>query len=65
MIDTCLLVGLPYLALVACIVGTIHRFRREPYNVSALSSHVLEHRTLKRGSVPWHAGIIVILLAHL
>ena len=65
MLDTFLLVGLPYLALVACIVGTIQRFRREPYNVSALSSQFLEHRTLKWGSVPWHAGIIVILLAHI
>ena len=42
MIDTFLLIGLPYLALVACIVGTIHRFRREPYNVSALSSQFLD-----------------------
>ncbi len=65
MIETFLLVGLPYLAIVACIAGTIHRFRKTPYNVSALSSQFLEHRTLKWGSVPWHAGIVTILLAHL
>lgn len=65
MIDTFLLVGLPYLAIVMCVVGTIVRFRRTPYSVSALSSQFLEHRTLKWGSVPWHAGIVVILLAHL
>jgi len=65
MIDAFLLIGLPYLALVACIAGTILRFRKQPYSVSALSSQFLEHRSLNWGSVPWHAGIIIILLAHI
>lgn len=65
MADTFFLVGLPYLAIVVMVVGTLYRFRQRQFGVSALSSQMLEDRTLVFGSVPWHAGILVIFVGHL
>ena len=55
----------PYVAIVLAIIGIIWRYRREPFSVSSLSSQFLESRQLFWGSVPWHYGILVILLGHL
>ena len=35
------------------------------FTYSTLSSQLLENRSLFWGSVPWHYGIVVVLLAHL
>lgn len=64
MTDTLLFVALPYLAIFVCVVGSIIRMRKLPMTYSSLSSQFLESKTLVWGSVPWHIGIIVILLAH-
>lgn len=55
----------PYVAIVVAIIGIIWRYLREPFSVSSLSSQFLESRQLFWGSVPWHYGILVILLGHL
>lgn len=65
MIDSFLFIGLPYVAIVACIVGTFYRLRSERFSQSALSSQFLESNKLVWGSMPWHIGIGVIILAHL
>lgn len=65
MLDAFLFVGLPYLALTVLVIGTIWRFRSQRFGVSSLSSQLLESRSLPLGSIPWHVGIIVLLLGHL
>jgi nitrate reductase gamma subunit len=52
MIDTFLLVGLPYLALVVAVVGAVLRLRQRGYSVSARSSQFLEAPRLLWGSAP-------------
>ena len=60
-----LFVALPYMAIVLAVLGGIYRFHKGRYSYSSLSSQLLEHRRLFWGSVPWHYGITLILLAHL
>lgn len=56
-------IAFPYLAL-AIGVG-VYRYLTSRYTYSSLSSQLLENRKLFWGSVPWHYGITLILLAHL
>lgn len=65
MSDVVLFVAFPYLAVALAIGGSIYRHRYSRFSYSSLSSQLLENRRLFWGSVPWHYGIIVILLAHL
>ncbi len=65
MIDTFLFIVLPYVAVVVCVIGSITRIKTAPLTYSALSSQFLESKSLVWGSVPWHIGIILIILAHL
>lgn len=65
MLDAFLFVGLPYLALAVLVIGTVWRFRSHRFGVSSLSSQLLESRALPLGSIPWHAGILVLLAGHL
>lgn len=65
MLDAFLFVGLPYLAIVVCVVGCIWRSRCDRYSMSARSSQFLEDGRLLFGSLPWHVGIIIVLLGHL
>ncbi|MBX3073316.1 respiratory nitrate reductase subunit gamma [Candidatus Obscuribacterales bacterium] len=64
MIDNLLFVVLPYLALFTCVFGSIYRMRKHPMTYSSLSSQFLEGKGLVWGSLPWHIGIILILVAH-
>ena len=65
MFDNALFIGFPYAALAISIAVTIYRFFFDPYSVSSQSSQFLENRKLFFGSVPWHYGLITILLGHL
>ncbi len=65
MVDRFLFGILPYLAIVIAVGGGIWRFRRDRFSYSSLSSQFLESRRLFWGSVPWHFGIILVLLGHL
>src|SRR5215472_15806753 len=60
-----LFVAFPYVAVVLAIWGGVYRYRRDRFSYSTLSSQLLENRTLFWGSVPWHYGIVVVLVAHL
>ncbi len=55
----------PYVTIVLAIVGTIWRYWGNRFSYSSLSSQFLENRQLFWGSVPWHYGIVVVLLGHL
>jgi nitrate reductase gamma subunit len=55
----------PYVAIALAIVGTIWRYFRDRFSYSSMSSQFLENRQLFWGSVPWHYGILVILVGHL
>jgi nitrate reductase gamma subunit len=55
----------PYVALTLAVVGGLYRYYTDRFSYSSLSSQLLENRRLFWGSVPWHYGIIPILLAHL
>ncbi len=55
----------PYVALAVAVGGGVYRYSRERFSFSSLSSQFLENRVLFWGSVAWHYGIVLILLAHL
>ncbi len=55
----------PIAAIVLAVVGTVVRYFSNRFSYSSLSSQFLENRQLFFGSVPWHYGILVILLGHL
>ncbi len=65
MIDFVLFAILPYVALAIARVGLVWRYRTNQFSYSTVSSQFLENRQLFWGSVPWHYGIILILLGHL
>ena len=65
MFERFLLVGLPYAAVLICLIGIFVRLKVRRFSASALSSQFLEQRKLSWGSLPWHVGIFVVLLGHL
>ena len=60
-----LFVVFPYVAIVLAIVGTVYRWARHPFTVSSVSSQLLESQKLFWGSVPFHWGILLVLVGHL
>ena len=60
-----LLIGLPYIAIVVFLVGSIHRYRSTKFKFSSLSSQFLEGKKLFWGSVPFHWGMLVLFFGHL
>ena len=63
--DNFLFIAFPYIAVILAIGVGIYRHARRPYTYSSLSSEILENRKLFWGSVPFHFGLTLILLAHL
>lgn len=57
--------AMPYILLTIAIVGMIWRFTTNKYSWSSQSSQFLENKTLFFGSVPWHYGIVTLLVGHL
>ena len=64
-LDLLLFAVLPYVAVAVAAVGTIERYRRHPRTITSHSSQFLENRRHFWGIVPFHVGLIVVLLAHL
>lgn len=54
----------PYIALTICFIGTWIRYDREQYTWKAGSSQLLEKKWLRRGSIPFHIGILGIFFGH-
>ncbi len=63
--DAVLFVVFPYVAIILAVGVGLHRYLSGRYTYSSLSSQLLENRKLFWGSVPWHYGITLVLLAHL
>ena len=57
-------IGLPYIALVVVILGTIFRYSSFGFKVSSLSTQFLEGRELFYGSRPFHWGVIFLFFGH-
>jgi len=64
-LDTLSFAVLPYVAIVLFLVGTIHRYRNETFTYSSLSSQLLENRQHFWAVVPFHYGIITVLVGHI
>ncbi len=64
-LDQIFFVVLPYVALVIFLLVTIQRYRSQAFTYSSLSSQFLENKHHFWGMVPFHYGIIVILLGHI
>ena len=64
MINNVLFAALPYVAVVLFLVGTIHRYRRQTFTYSSLSSQLLENKHHFWAVVPFHYGIITVLVGH-
>lgn len=56
---------LPYTAIISLLLGSIYRYRFHGFQVSSLSSQLLENKLLFFGSRPFHWGIITLFFAHL
>jgi len=54
----------PYIALTIFVLGSLVRYDREQYTWKTGSSQLLESKQLKRGSRPFHIGVIMVLLGH-
>src|SRR3989337_3039162 len=65
MLDIVLFAACPYVPAALAVVGGIVRYYGDRFSFSSHSSQVLENRVRFWGSVSWHYGIIVVLLAHI
>ena len=54
----------PYVALSVFFVGSMLRYDRDQYTWKTGSSQLLESKQLRKGSIPFHIGIIAILAGH-
>lgn len=63
--DLMLFAVLPYAALLLCVVTTIERYARHNFSITSMSSQLLENRWHFWALVPFHAGILIVLLGHL
>ncbi len=63
-VDDVLFIAFPYAAVVLAVVVSLYRYFTDRFSYSTFSSQFLEGRALFWGSVPWHYGILIILLAH-
>jgi nitrate reductase gamma subunit len=64
-LNSIFLVVFPYAAVIVFVVGVAYRYRQKGFTVSSLSSQFLEGQRLFWGSVPFHIGLLVVLLVHL
>lgn len=55
----------PYVAFALAIGGSLYRYYHDRFTFSSFSSQLLESRQLFWGSVPWHYGIVILLIGHL
>lgn len=65
MFDVFLYGAFPYLAFALAIGGGLYRYYHDRFSFSSFSSQLLDRRQLFWGSVPWHYGIVILLIGHL
>ncbi len=54
----------PYIAIAVFVLGSIVRYDSDQYTWKTGSSQMLESAQLRKGSRPFHVGIIMVLLGH-
>ncbi len=54
----------PYIALTVFVLGSLVRYDRDQYTWKTGSSQMLESKQLRKGSLPFHVGIIMVLCGH-
>ncbi len=64
MSDSIFYVVFPYIAVILAVGVGLYRYFTNRFSYSSMSSQFLENRALFWGSVPWHYGIVIILIAH-
>jgi nitrate reductase gamma subunit len=64
-LDQMLFAVLPYLAVFTLILVTIQRYRAQSFTYSSLSSQFLENRQHFWGLVPFHYGILAVVVGHI
>ncbi len=64
-LDQLLFAVLPYLAVFTLILVTIQRYRAQSFTYSSLSSQFLENRQHFWGLVPFHYGILAVVVGHI
>lgn len=65
MLTTLFFTVLPYLALTFFLAGSIYRYRFHGFQVTSLSSQILESKLLFFGTRPFHWGIVFLFFGHL
>lgn len=63
-LDEFLFAVVPYLAVFTLILMTIQRYRAQKFTYSSLSSQFLENRQHFWGLVPFHYGILAVIVGH-
>lgn len=63
-LDLFLFAILPYLSLTLFFVETIRRYNKQMYSYTSLSSQFLENKEHFWGLVPFHYGILTVLVGH-
>jgi len=63
--QTFFFIAFPYIALILAVGVGLYRYFSHRFTYSSVSSQLLENRHLFWGSVTWHYGITLILVAHL
>jgi nitrate reductase gamma subunit len=64
MAESLYFVVFPYIAVVLAVGIGLYRYFTNRFSYSSMSTQFVENRVLFWGSVPWHYGIVIILLAH-
>ncbi len=64
-LDQLLFLALPYVAIVLFFFVSIARYQGKPFTFSSLSSQFLENKKHFWGLVPFHYGLLTVLLGHI
>ena len=64
-LDQFLFAALPYLAFAVFFLFTIYRYRQQTFTYSSLSSQLLENKQHFWGMVPFHYGILAVIVGHI
>ena len=63
-LDQLLFAALPYAVMVVFLLGTIQRYRSQSFSYSSLSSQFLENKQHFWAMVPFHYGVIAVIVGH-
>ncbi len=63
--DSVFFIAFPYVALFTFFLVTIQRYRTQKFTYSSLSSQLLENKSHFWAMVPFHYGILLVLLGHI